>query len=573
MSQTNVDAVYDYVVIGSGFGGSVSAMRLAQKGYSALVIEQGKRFDDQDFARTTWDVRRYLWLPALRCFGILQISPFKHVVVLHGAGVGGGSLGYAGVLMRPSDELFASPAWKRLADWKALLEPHFETAERMLGVAQNPYRWPADQVLCRIAEEMGTQSTFQPTAVGVFFGEPGREGRETPDPYFGGAGMPRKTCIHCGGCMVGCRENAKNTLPKNYLYFAEKWGAEISAESRALDVIPLAPEQPGGARYEVVYRSSTGWGRQRERRVRARNVVVAAGTLGTLRLLERCRDVTRSLPGLSPALGSQVRTNSEALLGVVARDDRVKYSDGIAITSMFMPDPVTTVEPVRYPSGSSLMRFLSGPLMEDEGGALGRLFKTFGMVFLRLGEFYRTHIQPGWADRTTILLVMQTVDTYLNMRLGRSPLTLFRKGLVSSVDSGEAIAGFLPVGHKVTRRFSQQTGGIPAGSISESLLNVPMTAHILGGCPMGGDAQEGVVDLDCQVFNYPGLYVVDGSIMPGNPGVNPSLTIAAMAEYAMSRVPPKPGAELKTLTTRPNPASRPFAAPQEPPANLKTRRS
>ncbi|MCC7129432.1 MAG: GMC family oxidoreductase [Anaerolineae bacterium] len=544
MSEADISPVYDYVVIGSGFGGSVSAMRLAQKGYSALVLEQGKRFRDEDFAKTTWDVRRYVWLPALRCFGILQISPFKDVFVLHGAGVGGGSLGYANVLMRPDEEVFQNPSWRRLADWKPLLEPHYARAERMLGVTVNPCEWHADRLLCQIAGELDAGASFQPTRVAVFFGEAGAQGRAVPDPYFGGAGPQRAGCTQCGACMVGCRENAKNTLPKNYLYFAEKWGAQVLAERRVVDILPLAPAQADGARYAVAHRSSTAWLGSPQETVRARCVVVSAGTLGTLKLLTHCREVTRSLPKLSATLGSMVRTNSEALLGAVSRDTRVKYSEGIAITSMFQPDPVTTIEPVRYPSGSSLMRFLSGPLMEGRGTTLGRFFKALGAVFLRLGDFYRTHIQPGWADRTTILLVMQTVDSHLNLRLGRSFFTLFRRGLVSSVADGRKIAGVIPIGHQVTRRFAALIGGAPAGSISESLLDVPMTAHIMGGCPMGRDDAEGVVDLHCEAFNYPGLYVIDGSIMPVNPGVNPSLTIAALAEYALSRVPVKPGATL-----------------------------
>lgn len=547
MGDSDISPVYDYVVIGSGFGGSVSAMRLAQKGYSVLALEQGKRFRDEDFAKTTWDVRRYVWLPALRCFGIMQISPFKDVFVLHGAGVGGGSLGYANVLMRPDEEVFQNPSWSRLADWKTILEPHYARAERMLGVTVNPCEWRSDRLLRKIAVELGTEATFQPTRVAVFFGEPGAEGSKVADPYFGGEGPARAGCTHCGACMVGCRENAKNTLPKNYLYFAEKWGAEVIAERRVVDIVPLAPGQADEARYEVAHRSSTAWLGSPTKRVRARRVVVSAGTLGTLRLLAHCREVTRSLPEISAALGSMVRTNSEALLGAVSRSDGVKYSQGIAITSMFKADPVTTIEPVRYSSGSSLMRFLSGPLMDSRGTTLGRFFKALGAIFLRLGDFYRTHIQPGWADRTTILLVMQTVDSHLNLRLGRSLFTLFRLGLVSSVADGGKIAGVIPIGHQVTRRFAALIGGVPAGSISESLLDVPMTAHIMGGCPMGRDDSEGVVDLDCQVFNYPGLYVVDGSIMPVNPGVNPSLTIAALAEYALSRVPVKPGATLLPL--------------------------
>jgi cholesterol oxidase len=545
MGHKNDSVVFDYVIIGSGFGGSVSAMRLAEKGYSVLVMERGKRFNDEDFAKTSWNVFRYLWAPALRCFGILQISLFKDVLVLHGSGVGGGSLGYANVLMQPSDELFANPSWKDLADWKTVLTPHYETAQRMLGVTTNPCQWPADRVLREISRELKTEFTFRPTTVGTFFGEPGREGEEVPDPYFGGEGPPRRGCTHCGACMVGCRYNAKNTLTKNYLYFAEKWGAQIWPECDVKDIRPLPDGQPDGARYEVIYRSTTAWLYKPLKKVRARNVVVSAGSLGTQRLLFRCREITRSLPRLSQKLGSMVRTNNEALLGSSARDNKVNYSEGIAITSFFYADPITTVEPVRYPAGSSLMRFLTAPLLEMDGSGPKRLLVTLSRMFSHPVDFFKTHIMPGWAQRTTILLVMQTEDNHFHMKLGRSLWTAFSQNLVSDTSQGHGIPAKLEIGHEITRRFAQKTGGIPAGSINEAVLNIPMTAHILGGCPMGRNDQEGVIGLDCQVHNYPGLYVVDGSIMPANPGVNPSLTITALAEYAMSQIPPKPGAPVR----------------------------
>jgi len=533
--------VFDFVVIGSGFGGSVSAMRLAEKGYRVLVLERGKRFRDQDFAKTNWNVFKYLWAPALRCFGILQISPFRDVWVLHGSGVGGGSLGYANVLMQPDDRLFENPAWRRQADWKAVLQPHYATARRMLGVTQNPRLWPADDLVREIAAELGTLETFHPTTVGVYFGDDCQEGEEVPDPYFDGQGPIRAACIHCGGCMVGCRNNAKNTLVKNYLYFAEKWGAEIQAECEARDVHQLVEGQPDGARYEIIYRSSTAWLVRPERRLRTRNVIFSGGSLGTLGLLFHCRDISGSLEKLSPRLGDLVRTNSESLLGATSREPATDYSEGVAITSIFHADPVTAIEPVRYPAGSSMMRLLSAPLIESGHSILSRILKTLGIILSHPVDFLRTHVLPGWAQRSTILLVMQTEDNYVRMRLGRSLSTLFRKRLVSTPDLEHSLPSKIDAGHHVTRRFAEKINGIPAGSVNEGLLNIPITAHILGGCPMGRDDQEGVVGLDCQVHNYPGLYVVDGSIMPGNPGVNPSLTIAALAEYAMSHIPPKAG--------------------------------
>lgn len=542
----NTTENYDYVVIGSGFGGSVSAMRLTEKGYRVLVLERGKRFRDEDFPKSTWNIFKYLWAPFLRCFGILQISPFRHVFVLHGSGVGGGSLGYATVLMQPEDKFLDAPSWKHLADWKTILKPHYETACQMLGVTTNPRFWPADHILKEIACELGSEKTFQPTRVGIFFGRPGEEGQEVPDPFFGGEGPPRRGCIHCGGCMVGCRYNAKNTLVKNYLYFAEKWGAKIRPEAEVVDVRPLPGGQPDGARYEVLYRKTTAWLLKPLRRVRARNVIFSAGALGTQRLLFRCRDVTRSLPKISQRLGDQVRTNSEAILGTTSRSRKHDYSEGIAITSMFYADPVTTIEPVRYPAGSSLMRFLSGPMVgEEQKGFLRRLLWTLAQIFRHPVDFMKTHVLPGWAQRSTILLVMQTEDSQIRMRLGRGLFTLFKRGLVSVTDQDHKIPSRIDIGHRVTRRFAQMVDGIPAATINESLFDIPITAHILGGCPMGRNDQEGVVDVECRVHNYPGLYVIDGSIVPANPGVNPSLTITALAEYAMSRIPARIGTEVR----------------------------
>ncbi len=525
---------YDFVIVGSGFGGSVCAMRLSERGYRVLVLERGKRFRDEDFARSTWNVRRYLWAPLLRCFGILQISPFKDVWVLHGSGVGGGSLGYANVLMQPSDELFAAPAWRHLADWKTLLTPHFDTARRMLGVAPNPKLWPADDVLREIAGELGTSNTFAPTTVGTFFGEPGREGELVADPYFGGAGPERRGCIHCGACMVGCRENAKNTLPKNYLYFAQAHGAEIRAECEVRDIVPLG-EDRDGARYAVRFRRSTALFATKEQSVHARNVIVAAGALGSVGLLFRCRDVTRSLPLISRRLGDSVRTNSEAILGSVCRDRTVDYSKGIAITSVMSADAETTIEPVRYPAGSSMMRFLGGPMVEGNT-LLTRLLKSAAHLVRHPMDFLRTHVAPGWAERSTVLLVMQTIDNRIKLRLGRSALTGFRRGLVSERDEMSAARGSTAVGKDVGERFANRTNGILTGSINEGLFGTPLTAHILGGCPFGRDAEEGVVDLNCQVHGHQGIFVVDGSIVPANPGVNPSLTITALAEYAATRI-------------------------------------
>jgi len=536
--NTALEQVYDYIVIGSGFGGSVSAMRLTEKGYKVLVLERGRRYRDQDFPKSNWNSFKCLWLPALRCFGIFQISLLNGVMIAHGNGVGGGSLGYANVLEIPSDPMFENPSWYLLANWKEVLRPHYETARTMLGVTPNPRFGLTDLLLLDIAKDLGTADTFRATEVGVFFGE---EGESSPDPYFAGQGPARTGCIFCGGCMVGCRHNAKNTLVKNYLYFAEKWGAKILPETNVTDITPLPRGQVDGANYEVIFHRTTAWLKKSNHSVRARNVVVSTGVLGTLKLLFHCREVSQSLPRISRRLGELVRTNSEALLGVVGRNDKINYSEGISITSIFNADDATRVEPFRYPDGSSFIRLLSAPIINRAGNLFMRLLRVLGYAVRHPIDFLRTHVLPGWARRSTLILVMQTLDNHMHIRLGRGPNTLFRRGLVSEPDPEHTVPARVDVGLHITRTLAQQTNRIAYGSLGENLLNIPTTAHIMGGVPFGLNDQEGVINLDCEVHNYPGLYVVDGSIMPANPGVNPSLTITALAEYAMSRIPPQPG--------------------------------
>lgn len=527
MSET----IYDFVIIGSGFGGSVSALRLAEKGYSVLVLEKGKRFRDEDFARTNWQFWKYVWIPALRAHGILQIAILNGVMVLHGAGVGGGSLGYANVLEVPTGETFATPAWNLPIKWGDVLAPHYAEARRMLGAARNPRLWKADELFREIAQERGMGDSFRATEVGAYFGE---AGKTVADPYFGGAGPERAGCQHCGGCMVGCRKNAKNTLPKNYLYFAEKRGVKVRAEVEVVDVRPVS----GEARYEVSFQPSTHLFK-RGQAVRAKNVIFSAGVMGTMNLLLKLRDVRKSLPDLSARLGDQIRTNSEALLGSVARTAEVNYSEGVSISSIFNADAVTRIEPVRYPDGSSLMRFLGAPLISDVTSIPARLWRSLVWALLHPIDYLRVMALPGWAHNATIILVMQHVDNAMKFRIGRSWLTGFRRGLVAVKDEGRAIAARIGVGHDVVREFSRRMNGVPLGSVTENLFNLPTTAHILGGAPIGAEAGSGVVNENFQVHNYPGLYIIDGSIMPANPGVNPSLTITALAEYAMSKIAPR----------------------------------
>jgi cholesterol oxidase len=532
------DTVIDYVVIGSGFGGSVSAMRLAEKGYSVLILERGKRYEDKDFPETNWNIRKSLWSPVLRCFGTLEFTFLNGAIALHGSGVGGGSLMYGNVLMEPDDRLFDWPSWRHLADWKTILRPHYDSAKRMLGVTTNPRLLKSDDVMREIARERGTEASFRPTEVGVFFGV---EDTVVPDPYFGGEGPVRAGCNFCGGCMVGCRFNAKNTLPKNYLYFAEKWGVSIIPEVEVRNIRPLVKEDSDGARYEVEYRSSTAWFLKPRKTVRARSVVVAAGALGSQHLLFHCRDQSRSLPRLSVRLGDSVRTNSENLQAVTSRDRDTVYSEGIAIGSVIRADEVTYVEPVRYSDGSSLIRNLGAPLVDGERVPI-RIFRTLWEIIRRPVDFFYVRFFSRWARFTTILLMMQPVEESLRMRLGRNLFTLFRKGLIFRPDEGQQLPKSPAISNQITRQFAGKVNGVPEAAFMDSLFNYPVTAHLMGGVPFGRDDTEGVIGLDFQVHNYPGLYVVDGSVMPGNPGLNPSLTITALAEYAMSQIPPKEGA-------------------------------
>jgi cholesterol oxidase len=518
-----MDHSFDFIVIGSGFGGSVSAMRLAEKGYRVLVLERGKRFADSDFPTTNWQLRKYLWMPILRLFGIMQMSLLREAFVVHGSGVGGGSLVYAGVLMEPASGFFDSPAWRELADWRSVLQPHYATARAMLGVTTNQALWASDHALKAVAGEFGYQSSFRRTEVGIYFGEPGVA---APDPYFDGAGPERSGCTHCGGCMVGCRYNAKNTLVKNYLHFAEQLGVEIRAETQVTGLKAIN----GG--YEVRYRSSTGLLNSGNGRIWAPRVVLAAGVLGTVPLLLRSRDRDHTLPLLSARLGENVRTNSESFIGAWGPKPGPNHTEGIAISSTVQVDSTTQVETIRFSDGSSFLYWLLGtPIVKAGGGLLRRLIRLLGAILQTPGAFLASKLLPGIARRSSALMIMQTENN-------RMRLVLTRRGrVVAENDPVHTVPVSTELGHSVAQRFAHELGGLPMGSATESVLNIPMTAHILGGCPFGRSAEEGVVDLNCEVFNYPGLFVVDGSIVQANPGINPSLTITALAEYAMSNIP------------------------------------
>ena len=523
------DTDWDFVIIGSGFGGSVSALRLVERGYRVLMLEQGRRFKETDFPRSNWHLPRWLWAPAIGWRGLFKMTFFKHVTVLSGVGVGGGSLVYANTLPIPSAQFFESPTWRDLAAWAQELAPHYLTARKMLGAVPNPLRTYADDVIAQVAEDIGQKHTFGPTTVAVYFGQPGVT---APDPFFEGAGPPRTGCTSCGGCMLGCRVGAKNTLDKNYLYLAEQKGLVIMPQTR---VTWVAPDGAGGYRVEASTQRSW-WGKQK-RSFRTQQVIFAGGVLGTVPLLLRLRDAVDGLPKLSDRLGHFVRTNAESLVGIVSPNKR-DMSRGLAIGSIMHTPEHGSLEPVRYPAGSGFFRVLSMPLAV--GDTLPRRLASVVTEFLRMPwRFVQTLFIRDFAKQTMILLYMRAMEGHLQLRLGRAVHTGFRRGMVSNVEQGLAPMASLPEAVDLAHRVAEKVDGVPMSLVNETLLNVPTTAHILGGCCMGHDVSDGVIDHMHRVFNYPGLYVVDGSAVSANPGVNPSLTITALAERAMTFVSPK----------------------------------
>ncbi|MDP3358015.1 MAG: GMC oxidoreductase [Lutibacter sp.] len=513
---------FDYVIIGSGFGGSVSALRLSEKGYKVLVIEKGKWFTGKDFPKTNWNLKKWLWQPNIKLFGFFKMTFLNHVTILSGVGVGGGSLTYANTLPVPKTNFFTSGSWAGLYNWQETLKPHYETAYKMLGATTNPSFFEADETLRKLAKEIGKENAFEATNVAVYFGE---AGRTVDDPYFGGKGPNRTGCVFCGACMTGCRYNAKNTLDKNYLYLAQQLGAEILAEKEVVDVTVLGTEN-GADGYKIDFISSIG--KKEKGSVKAKGVIFSGGVVGTVPLLLKLKK--KSLPKLSDMVGCAIRTNNESLMLVTSTNKNFKdFSKGIAIGSILQTSENSHLEPVRYGEGSAFFRTLTIPVIFSKYA----LLRLLGVLFLFLKfpmKLLKTIFAKNYAKRTTVLLFMQTIDSTIRLKLGK----ITKMKTVS--ENGPIPSGIIPEAFDLSEKYGKIVNGIPFGNFVDVLLGTPTTAHILGGAVMGEDSSKGVIDKNNQVFGYQNMFVCDGSMISANPGVNPSLTITAITEYAMSKI-------------------------------------
>jgi cholesterol oxidase len=514
---------YDFIIIGSGFGGSACALRLAEKGYKVLIIEKGKWFKSNDFPKTNWNLKRWLWVPFIKFHGFFKITFFRHVTTLSGVGVGGGSLVYANTLPVPKKEYYNSESWAHLADWEKELEPFYKIARTMMGTKINPQLETGDLALQKLSEEIGKSRQFAPTNVAVFFGEPEVT---VPDPYFNGDGPDRAGCNFCGGCMIGCRYNAKNTLDKNYLYLAQKKGVKIQADSLVYDVKPV--DSSGHDGYYVDWKSSTRIFKKKSR-LKTRQVIFAGGALGTTKLLLKLKK--KSLPHLSNRLGMDVRTNSESLMGVTTFDKKTTFSNGVAIGSIVHTDDYSHLEPVRYPSGSGFWRILMSPLVHGKN-PFTRVLKILKDYLVHPFDNLRMYFVWDWAKKTQILLFMQTINSTLRFSGGLL-------GMKTSLSTGKSPTAFIPESKDLAYKYAKIVNGKPGVLLTETILGIPTTAHILGGAVMGKDINEGVIDKNNRVFGYENMFICDGSSISANPGVNPSLSILALAERAVSKIPAK----------------------------------
>jgi cholesterol oxidase len=517
-------APYDYAIIGSGFGGSVSALRLVEKGYRVLLLEKGSEFTAEDFPESNWDVRRWLWIPLINFRGFFQLRPFWHVQVLAGAGVGGGSLTYANTLPIPRRGFFESPAWAHLGDWEKELTPHYQTARRMLGAAPTDFLTPADAILRSVAEDSGRPEAFEKPHVAIFFGKPGER---VPDPYFGGEGPDRVGCTRCGSCMTGCRHGAKNTLDKNYLYFARKRGLVLKADT---EVVHVAPRAEGGYRIEV--REGRSYLLRNRAHYTAKNVVFSGGTLGTNALLLKLKADPNGLPNLSDRVGHRIRTNSESLLVVSVPDAKDDHAKGIAINSLYQADEHSHLEMTRYGSGSGFFQMFYVPHTRGRAGIL-QVFRVLLAILASPIRTLRAWFVRDWASMTITLLYMRSDESTLRFKRGWFGV------MTTEIEQGEAPKATIPEATELAFQIARKSGGVPMSPIYEPLFDIPTTAHILGGSCMGDSKETGVIDTLHRAFGYEGLYVIDGSTISANPGVNPSLTITALAERAMSYIPAK----------------------------------
>jgi len=534
---------HDFIIVGSGFGGSAMALRMCEKGYSVRVLEKGSHRTSGQFPKTNWNLPKWMWAPWAGFRGIFKMTFFPHVTILSGVGVGGGSLGYASTHPVPKKTFFSSGSWAGLADWEGELGPHYDVAKRMLGVNPVPFKTPPDRILQQVADDRGLNDAVHPTDVAIYFGD---AGKKVDDPYFDGRGPERQGCIRCGGCMLGCRHGAKNTLDKNYLHLAAQLGMQLDADTEVTAVRALPG---GGYRVEAKQGKNMVW--RKRVTFTARKVVLAGGVLGTVDLLLKMKADPDGLPKLSDAVGGQIRTNSEVLIGVSAPDHKEDLSKGVAIGSIFETDEISHLEVVRYPEGSGFFRLLSAPLVTGDS-KLTRIGRTIGTMFREPVRTFKGYFVGDMAKTSSILLYMRTGAGTLRLKRG------WHGGLTTTTETGAAPTAEIPEAIQLAHDFAAKIGGLPTTLITETIMSIPTTAHILGGAVIGDSPATGVINADHEVFGYDGLYVVDGASVSANPGVNPSLTILAMAERAASKIPVH--AEIDDALALPSGAARALTA-------------